>query len=129
MFAMSSRYNSKSFIEWLEGMMKIKGWGVRETAKQAGVSHPIISDILQGQQPSEKTCVLLAVLFNVSVEYILVLGGHLSPRNIDGNLLQRTLAKEVETLDDNETEEALRYVRFIKERPASKKGVVAERNS
>lgn len=123
---MSKKYNPQDLIDWLLGQMKQKGWGVRETAKRAGISHPLISDALKGIQPSEKTCILLAVTFGESVEQVLIFGGHLTKREVDGNPLKKTLIKQVDTLDDAEVEEAIWYVRSIKQRPAQfKKGTIS----
>jgi len=54
----------KELVSWLVSEMNKKNWGIRETAKRAGVSHPTISDIIAGNQPSLITCKKLAKLFN-----------------------------------------------------------------
>lgn len=66
-------------IRWLDQNMKNHNWGVRETARRAGLSHPTVSDILNGIQPSEKTCKALAKLFRTSPEVVLRMAGHLPP--------------------------------------------------
>ncbi len=49
--------------EWLAARMKEKNWSIRETAKRANLSHPVVSDVLKGFKPTAKTCKALARLF------------------------------------------------------------------
>lgn len=45
--------------------------GVRETARKIGVSHPTVSDMLAGFQPSYATCQKLASAYNIPLTLIL----------------------------------------------------------
>ena len=66
------RRASKSFITWLKTEMNRKDWGITVTAKKAGLSHPVISDIMNFQlQPSFETCVGLAKAFEMPPEEVL----------------------------------------------------------
>lgn len=69
----------QEFIEWLNNQMQIQGWGIRETARKANISHTSISMILGGGQPSFDTCVALAHAFGVSIIQTLVMAGLLTP--------------------------------------------------
>lgn len=69
----------KELGEWLLAEMQAKNWSARETARMAGLSHPVISDILSGYQPSTKTCAALAKLFNYSELGLLRMAGIVSP--------------------------------------------------
>ena len=66
------------FVRWLKKTMKEKGWGLRETARRAGLTHSPLSYILtNGAMPSFDTCVGLAKAFDVPLESVLVGAGFL----------------------------------------------------
>ncbi len=71
---------SDEFTAWLEVEMKKRNWGVRETARNVGVSHPTISEIFTlGRLPSLETCKALAKALGVPVVSLLYLSGQLEP--------------------------------------------------
>lgn len=66
--------------DWLTTHMKNNNLGTRETARRAGISHPLISDILNGGRPSLETCTVLAELFKTPPEQVLRMAGLLPPK-------------------------------------------------
>lgn len=48
---------------WLDRQMKERNWSIRETARRANLSHPLVSDILKGLKPTAHTCKALAGVF------------------------------------------------------------------
>lgn len=69
----------RGFIDWLQGEMDQRNLGIRETARLAGVSHPTISDILNGSRPSIKTCKALAKVFGREERWVAILAGYFKP--------------------------------------------------
>jgi len=69
----------QGFIDWLQEEMERRNLGIRETARLAGVSHPTVSDILNGKQPSIKTCKALAKVFGKEERWVAVLAGYFKP--------------------------------------------------
>ena len=72
---------SKLFVSWLQSEMDKRKWGITGTARQAALSHPVISDIMNLQvQPTFDTCVALAKAFEMPPEEVLrladLLPGH-----------------------------------------------------
>jgi len=67
-------------IKWLKAMMAEREWGISATAKAAGLSHPVISDMLNLKaQPSFETCRALARAFGLEPRIILEIFGLLDP--------------------------------------------------
>src|SRR5678816_1152069 len=77
--AMMSPKHTNKLPTWLKLKMEAQNWGVRELARRAGVSHPRISDVLNGKEPSLDTAIVLARLFKESPEAILRTAGVLAP--------------------------------------------------
>ena len=73
-------HNPNKLIEWLNKNMEAKNFGVRETARMAGISHPLISDVLKGGKPSYETCLALANLFKTPPEEVLRMASMLPPK-------------------------------------------------
>ena len=73
-------HNTNKLIEWLKKNMEAKNFGVRETARMAGISHPLISDVLKGGKPSYETCLALANLFKTPPEEVLRMASMLPPK-------------------------------------------------
>ncbi len=70
----------QEFVSWLQAEMNSHNWSSRETARRAGISHPLILDILNfNKQPSFKTCVVLARIFNLAPEDVVRRAGLLPP--------------------------------------------------
>lgn len=60
--------------------MNEKNWSARETAREAGLSHPVITEILNGFQPSAKTCKALAKVFKYPETQLLRMAGIVSEK-------------------------------------------------
>lgn len=74
----------ESFGDWLQQLMDEKGWGVRETARHVGVSHPTISAIVTlGDLPSYETCVGIAKAFKKPLSLVLQKAGKLDHQALD----------------------------------------------
>lgn len=70
------------FIAWLKSQMEAQGWNITRTAREAGVSQPVVSDILNlGEQPTFETCKGLAKAFDKPLMMVLVLAGHEQEKN------------------------------------------------
>jgi len=70
----------KEFVKLLRDVMEKNGWGVREVARRAELSHTLISNIVNlGEQPSFDTCVALAPVLDVSPVTLIYMAG-LLPR-------------------------------------------------
>lgn len=69
----------QEFIDWLQKEMDQRNLGIRETARLAGVSHPTVSDILNGKRPSIKTCKALAKVFGREERWVAILAGYFKP--------------------------------------------------
>jgi transcriptional regulator with XRE-family HTH domain len=94
--------------------MKEKGWGVRELARRAGVSHPIISDALNGKGASFDTCKALAFLFRVPAEQVLRMAGLLPNKTAKVEIVERAEhLYGLLTLDNQR--KALEYLEFLKQ--------------
>jgi transcriptional regulator with XRE-family HTH domain len=98
---------------WLKLKMESHNWGVREVARRAGVSHPRISDVLNGKEPSLDTAIVLARLFKETPELILRTAGVLAPiPEIDE--FRETLIKETLDMSRDELNELLAYISMKK---------------
>jgi len=103
-----SSSSPNQLVEWLKANMEKNNWGIREVARRAGVSHPTISDLLNGKEPSLNTSVALAKLFNTTPEFILTLAG-IFPKKSNDDLTpkKRELMYLAEQADDETIELAI----------------------
>jgi transcriptional regulator with XRE-family HTH domain len=105
---MSPKYPNNLPV-WLKLRMESQNWGVRELARRAGVSHPRISDALNGKEPSLDTAIVLARLFKETPEAILRIAGVLPPiPEIDE--FREALIKETQDMSRDELYELLAYI-------------------
>lgn len=105
----------QEFIDWLNSEMERGHLGIRELAREIGVSHPTISDILSHQiKPSFDTTVLLAKKFNREPAGLLRLAGLLPPDTEQNQVMKEIcylagklpIDKQINTRD---------YIRFMVE--------------
>lgn len=98
--------------EWLTTNMQIHNLSTRETARRAGISHPLISDILNGGKPSLETCTVLAVLFNSPPEQVLRLAGLLPPKPVK-DVIQERADYLMERLSQERQQQAIEFLEFL----------------
>jgi transcriptional regulator with XRE-family HTH domain len=104
------------FIPWLTRSITERGWSIRETARHAGISHTVISNILNGDQPTFDTCVALSQVFREPPEYILRLAGLLPPPATPRSIAEERALYKITQLDDVEMiEQVAQYIDFIVE--------------
>ncbi len=97
--------------EWLQKNMDERNWGVRETARRAHVSHPTISDVLNGGAVSFDTCRALAKLFGVKVDFVLRLAGLLEPVQDSSETIEEIVNMTMELPEDDQ-EEVLQFIKM-----------------
>lgn len=97
---------------WLITNMQTNNLGIRETARRAGISHPLISDILNGGKPSLETCSVLAELFKTPPEEILRLAGLLPPKAEKDVIMERA-DYLMERLSPAKQQQAIEYLEFL----------------
>ena len=109
---MSSRYPNK-LPEWLKLKMEERNLGMRELARRVGVSHPTISDALNGKPPSLDTALALAKVFEETPEFVLRTAGVLAPiATIDE--FREILLRETAEMSKDEQLEVLAYISMKK---------------
>lgn len=98
---------------WLKLKMEDRNLGIRELARRTGVSHPTISEVLNGKPPSLVTAIVLAKLFDETPETILRISGLLPPiSNVDE--FRELLLKETAGMSIEEQREMLAYISMKK---------------
>jgi len=103
---------STKLSAWLMSNMKINNLGTRETARRAGISHPLISDILSGGRPSLETCNVLASLFKTPIEEVLRLAGLLPPK-AEQDVIKERADYLMERLSPDKQQQAVNYLEFL----------------
>ena len=98
--------------DWLMANMQNHNLGTRETARRAGISHPLVSDILNGGKASLETCTVLAELFNTPPEEVLRLAGLLPSRAQKDVILERA-DYLMERLSPEKQQQAIEYLEFL----------------
>jgi transcriptional regulator with XRE-family HTH domain len=100
---------------WVGREIKRLGWSYRELARQAGISHTLISRTLSGDMPaSADFCIKIAQALGESPEKVLRLAGILLP--LPDSEDDPTLSEAIDTLRNlppNQRKEALRYIRYL----------------
>lgn len=91
--------------------MEKRGLSIREFAKLVGVSHPTISDILNGEEPSFDVCRKLAPILNLPLEKVLRAAGLLPPVDEDTEY-QEEFFHLLSQLSPQERQEILDLLRF-----------------
>jgi len=69
---------------WLASQLEERGWSARRLAREMGVSHTNVNNVVNGlTRPDADFCIKVARALTESPEYVLRLGGHLSPHPRD----------------------------------------------
>jgi transcriptional regulator with XRE-family HTH domain len=67
-------------VQWLEAEKDKRGWGVRDLAREAGLTPAQVSDVLSGKSnPGMRFYLGMWRAFHVSIDYLLQLAGELPP--------------------------------------------------
>ena len=95
--------------EWIVAECAARGLTWAEASRRAGVDKSSISLIVRGQRPGIATCRALARVFDVPVEQVLRLAGHLEGSSQERTLppVLRILVQELEQLPDEMQEPLL----------------------
>jgi transcriptional regulator with XRE-family HTH domain len=106
---------SPAFIAWLNEQMAKRGWSIRQTAKNAGISHSIISLTLNGEMPTYGTCAALASAFEFPPIEVFKLAG-LLPQGSESNLLNDQILFLFDKLPLEDQQEILQIAQIKLER-------------
>ncbi|MBE0684826.1 MAG: helix-turn-helix transcriptional regulator [Anaerolineaceae bacterium] len=104
--------NTDKFIDWLKINMEAKNFGVRETARAAGISHPLILDAMKGKKPSYETCIALANLFKTPPEEVLRMAS-LLPTKPAQDVIKERAEYLMEHLSPANQKKAIDYLEFL----------------
>jgi len=95
--------------------MNKRNLSIRDFAKLVGVSHPTISAVLNGEEPSFDLCRKLAPVLHIPLESVLLSAGLLPPASPDTEYAEQILHL-LRQLSPQEQEEILELLRFKAER-------------
>lgn len=69
-----------NFTRWIEAERNRRGWGVRELAREAGLTAAQVSEVLAGKsRPGIRFYIGMWRAFHVSIDFLLQLAGELPP--------------------------------------------------
>lgn len=104
--------------DWVSEGLKQRGWSHGELSRRAGISRPLISQVLAGDvPPSADFCIKIAHAFGLSPVLLLVKAGILSGQELapDDPTLQEII-ELARSLSPEDRSEILEYVRFRSQR-------------
>jgi transcriptional regulator with XRE-family HTH domain len=111
----------EEFHIWLSKKFDERNWGIREAARQIGISHPTISDILTyRKQPSFDTVLAIAKKFGEDPVYLLILAGLLPGSAHSRIVAERVAGYKLSDLDEEQLDEVIKYINWIQERDSEK---------
>ncbi|GAB4446308.1 MAG: hypothetical protein Kow0031_28960 [Anaerolineae bacterium] len=105
-----------TFRQWVVAELNKRGVSYRQFAKQAGVSHTLVSRTLSGDMPaSADFCIKVATALDIAPVYVLTLAGILPDEPVAASPGPVTLeiVRLVENLSPEQRQEALRYLRYL----------------
>jgi transcriptional regulator with XRE-family HTH domain len=102
----------RKLSDWLMTHMQINNLGTRETARRAGISHPLISDIINGGKASLETCTVLAELFNTPPEEVLRMAGLLPPK-AEKDIIKERADYLMQRLSPAKQQQAIEFLEFL----------------
>lgn len=106
----------EDFHKWLTDRLEERGWGIREAARQIGVSHPTISDIVTyRKQPSFDTVLAIAATFRESPVSMLYLSG-LLPAEDPRGIAEDRASYKLKDLNRKQLKEVMWYIDMLIER-------------
>ena len=89
--------------DYLHEQKQISGMTMAELSRRMGLSDGQLSNIVNGAVPGLKLCRQLAEYFNVSLEYMLYLAGHIDDPPSDYGLEIERIAHMVSRIGDEST--------------------------
>lgn len=98
-----------TFSVWFNRKLLEQNMGVRETARQLKVAHPVVCEALAGQKPSVNFLKKVAGLFEESEEDLLRMAGILAPRQGDDELA--ALVRKITKLPHVDQAEIIAFIR------------------
>jgi len=101
---------SLTFSVWFNQKLAEQNLGVRETARQLKVSHPVVCDALSGQRPSVNFLKKVAGLFEESEENLLRMAGILAHRPLNDEIA--SLLREIVKLPLSDQAEIIAFIRM-----------------
>lgn len=110
----------------IKSEMEKRGLSIRGFSRLVGVSHPTLSDILNGEEPSFDVCRKLAPVLNLPLEQILRAAG-LFPSLLEEDEQSRRVDYLFSQLDPEGQRQALDYLAFLAEKYARKEEPAATR--
>ena len=111
--------------ELLESELSKRNTSIREFAKLAGLSHPTISAILNGDKPSFETCEKLEPLLHKPLETLLRAAGMLKPIEAHTQA-QKNLLFLFALLPEEEQERTLEYAESQVDRLKKKSTIISK---
>lgn len=103
-----------SLQNWLSAQLDERGWSAREAARRAGVSHTVITEIMNSNRlPTYDTCFKLADLFHVDPRKVISLAGL---RNFRDEKADDSMLAMFDQLTHEDQERVLLFMRAIIER-------------
>jgi len=87
--------------DWIVRELGRRGWSQREWSLRAGLASNMVSLILNGHLPSERTLRAIAVAVNVDENFVLYLGGYIERNPMQGRTPEiESLAERLEELPE-----------------------------
>ena len=102
--------------QWLIQELENRGWSIRELARRAQLSHGTINSVLAGRsKPGIDFCLGIAKALHIDPVQAFRMAGIL-PQEPEETVSVRELVFLFDQLDEETKEEAIDYLRFLRER-------------
>lgn len=93
----------QNLVDYLQEQKESSGMTMAELSRRMGLSDGQLSNIVNGAVPGLKLCRQLAGYFNVSVEYMLYLAGHIEDAPGEYDMEIERMAHMVNRIGDEDT--------------------------
>jgi transcriptional regulator with XRE-family HTH domain len=111
-------WENMSLSEVLRELREQKNMSLRQVEKKSGVSNAYLSQLETGkiQQPSPHILHKLAEVYNTSYNDLLKVAGYIKQKGkkASKNLMEGIALSALEDLTDEEKEQVLEYIKFLK---------------
>ena len=106
--------------QWLIQELEQRGWSIRELARRAELSHGTINSVLAGKsKPGIDFCLGTAKALHIDPVHVFRIAGIL-PQEPEETVSMREVVFLFNHLDDETKEEAIDYLRYLRERRSRK---------